>query len=101
MTAERPAPSNMTFPDARHIIARADLHEPGVVLDACDLLERSGDWMDRDRAVAMRIIIARTPRYRAARRQRLWGRLREVAGDLVGAVSLVAIIYLFLLFTPG
>lgn len=90
--------------DARHIIARPDLHEEGAVLDACELLEARGDWMDHERAKALKAAMIRDAIdeiNRKGRRREKLRRIATTAGDAVGALSLFVLLYLFLLFTPS
>lgn len=94
-----PIPS-MSVAEARQIIAHPNMHDAATVLDACELLRERGDWMDRERAMALRAEIVRI----AVARLNLTSSIRRwlvIAGDLLGAVALFAILYLLLIFTPG
>ena len=99
MTAEViPLPS-MHISEARQIIACPEMHPTATVLDACEFLRDRGNRMDRERAMALHAEIVRI----AVARINLAGRIRRwlvIAGDLLGAVALFAILYLLLIFTP-
>lgn len=82
--------------DARHIIARPDLHDEGAVLDACELLEVRGDWMDCERAKALKTAMIRDAIDEINRKDRRRQNLRRIAGDAVGALILFALLYLFI-----
>lgn len=88
---------------ARHLVAYPDLHDDGAVLDACDMLEARGDWIDNERARALRAVLVREAIDRINRRGRMRRKLKLLAlisGDVLGALSLFGLLYLFLLFTP-
>lgn len=86
-----------TVADARLIIANPDMHDDASVLDACEFLQAYGDWMDHERAKALHAAIVRDAIADLNRK----GRIRRWLGDLLGAVCLFGILYLFLLYTPG
>jgi 4-alpha-glucanotransferase len=104
MTAQVIRFPDMSICDARQIIARPNLHEEGAVLDACELLEARGDWMDYERAKALKAAMIRDAIdeiNRKGRRREKLRRIGTIAGDALGALSLFVLLYLFLLFTPG
>lgn len=104
MTAQVIRFPDMSICDARHIIARPDLHEDGAVLDACEQLEARGDWMDHERAKALKAAMIRDAIdeiNRNGRRREKLHRIGTIAGDVLGALSLFVVLYLFLLFTPS
>lgn len=88
---------SITVAEARQIIANPDMHCEASVLDACELLQTYGDWMDHERAKALHAAIVRDAIADLNRK----GRIRRWLGDLFGVLSLFGILYLFLLFTPG
>lgn len=95
---------DLSIANARHIIARPDLHKEGAVLDACELLEARGDWMDYERAKALNAAMIRdaiAEINRKGRRRQKLRRIAAIAGDAVGTLSISALLYLFLLFTPS
>ena len=51
---------------AREVVMHPDLHTDGAVLEACEYLETWGDWMDAERARALRRAVVRNsaPRVR-------------------------------------
>lgn len=94
----------MSVADARLIIARPDMHEEGAVLDACEILELHGDWIDYERAKYLKDAMIRDAIdeiNRKGRRREKLRRIAAIAGDAVAALSLFVLLYLFLLFTPG
>lgn len=82
---------------ARRIIARSDLHSDAAVLDACEHLMRCGDWIDQERARVLHAAIIRGAVSEINRR----GRIRRIAGDVLGTACLFALLFMFLTFTPG
>jgi hypothetical protein len=88
---------SMSVADARKIIANPDIHCDASVLHACEFLQTYGDWMDHERAKALHAAIVRD----AVAEINPKGRIRRWLGDLIGAVSIFGILYLFLLFTPS
>lgn len=91
---------SMSVAEARQIIANPDMHCEASVLDACEILQTYGDWMDHERANSLHAAIVRDAIADLNRkgRIRLW---LAIAGDVIGVLSLFGILYLFLLFTPG
>ena len=94
----------MSIEDARVLISNPNVHEEGAVLEACELLEARGDWMDHERAKALKAAMIRDAIdeiNRKGRRREKLRRIGTIAGDVLGALSLFVLLYLFLLFTPG
>lgn len=94
----------MSIEDARVLISNPSVHEEGAVLDACELLMTRGEWMDYERAKALKAAMIRDAIdeiNRKGRRREKLRRIAAMAGDAVGALSLFVLLYLFLLFTPG
>lgn len=95
---------SMSVAEARQIIANPDMHCEASVLDACEFLQVYGDWMDYERAKALKAAMIRDAIdeiNRKGRRRQTLRRIATIAGDAVGALSLFGILYLFLLFTPN
>lgn len=100
MSAEVIRFPSMTVAEARQIIANPDIHCEASVLDACEFLKVYGDWMDHERAKALHAAIVRDAIAELNRKGRRW-RLLEMFGDTLGVAGIFAILFLFLLFTPG
>lgn len=91
---------SMSVAEARQVIANPHIHCDASVLDACEVLQTYGDWMDHERAKALHAAIVRDAIADLNRK----GRIRRglaIAGDVIGVLSIFGILYLFLLFTPG
>ena len=76
---------------AREVVTHPDFHTGGAVLGACEYLETWGDWMDVERARALRRAVVGNP----ATRVSLCGRPR-VAWKLVPSVCAIAAIALLI-----
>ena len=87
--AARPRWATLSVAEARDVIARPDLHEVGAILDACDVLEGLGDWIDASRARQLRAAVLREVVAEIDAKAR---RARRVATvGVVGVVLLVLI----------
>lgn len=87
--AARPRWARISVGEARDVVARPDLHGEAEVLDACDILEGLGDWMDAQRAHHLRLAVLRDAVAQLNRKARRRARLAAVA--LVMAAALVAL----------
>jgi hypothetical protein len=93
--AAAPRWATLSVAEARDVIARPDLHEAGAVLDACDVLEGLGDWIDVSRARHLRTAVLREvvaeidAKARRARRVAAAGAVTVGVLVLVGAAATV------------
>lgn len=91
--AARPRWATLSVAEARDVIARPDLHEAEAILDACDVLEGLGDWIDASRARQLRAAVLREVVAEIdakARRARRVVTIGMVAVGLLMAVAILA-----------
>lgn len=91
--AARPRWATLSVAEARDVITRPDMHEAGAILDACDVLEGLGDWIDASRARQLRAAVLREVVAEIdakARRARRMAAIGVVAVGLLMAVAVLA-----------
>lgn len=90
--AARPRWATLSVAEARDVIARPDLHEAGAILDACDVLEGLGDWIDASRARQLRAAVLREVVAEIDAKARRARRVAAVGTVAVGLLMAVAVL---------
>ncbi len=76
---------------ARQVVAHPNFHTEGAVLDACEQLEASGDWVDGQRARELRKVVVQDAVAEINRRDR-WGRVARCTGLILGALTVLVLL---------
>lgn len=90
--AARPRWATLSVAEARDVIARPDLHEAGAILDACDVLEGLGDWIDASRARQLRAAVLREVVAEIDAKARRTRRLAAAGVAAIGLLMAVAVV---------